>query len=79
MNTTHPACGDAVTATPTQIIPGTTAGNGLVMRLVAVLFAWHDRATQRRALGRLDEHLLRDIGIDRATAKHEAAKPFWRS
>ncbi|MBM3615542.1 MAG: DUF1127 domain-containing protein [Alphaproteobacteria bacterium] len=32
---------------------------------------------RRKTLGRLDSHLLRDIGIDRAQAQHETAKPFW--
>lgn len=31
----------------------------------------------RNQLAQLDERLLRDIGIDRATARYEASKPFW--
>ena len=31
----------------------------------------------RNQLAQLDERLLRDIGIDRATARFEATKPFW--
>ncbi len=31
----------------------------------------------RRALGRLDDHLLRDIGVGRADALAEAARPNW--
>lgn len=34
-------------------------------------------ARSRHQLAQLDERLLRDIGIDRATARFEAAKPFW--
>jgi uncharacterized protein YjiS (DUF1127 family) len=41
---------------------------------------WAARRAQRRALGELAEqsHLLADIGLTRAQALHEAAKPFWR-
>lgn len=34
-------------------------------------------ARSRRQLSQLDERLLRDIGIDRATARFEANKGFW--
>ncbi len=39
---------------------------------------WAERRRQRRALGNLDQHLLDDIGISRAAAAQEIAKPFWR-
>ena len=34
-------------------------------------------ARSRRQLAQLDERLLRDIGLDRATARIEATKGFW--
>ena len=34
-------------------------------------------ARSRRQLAQLDERLLRDIGLDRATARFEATKGFW--
>ena len=34
-------------------------------------------ARSRNQLAQLDERLLRDIGIDRATARFEAGKTFW--
>jgi uncharacterized protein YjiS (DUF1127 family) len=34
-------------------------------------------ARSRNQLAQLDERLLRDIGIDRASARFEATKPFW--
>jgi uncharacterized protein YjiS (DUF1127 family) len=34
-------------------------------------------ARSRRQLAQLDERLLRDIGLDRATARFEASKSFW--
>lgn len=47
-------------------------------RIVRRLLLRLDRSRQRRALGRLDDHLLRDIGISRAAAAREARQPFWR-
>ena len=32
---------------------------------------------QRMRLDQLDDHLLRDIGVDRRTAYWEAHRPFW--
>jgi uncharacterized protein YjiS (DUF1127 family) len=34
-------------------------------------------AKSRRQLAQLDERLLRDIGLDRGTARFEATKGFW--
>lgn len=39
---------------------------------------WRRRRKSRRDLSRLDERLLRDIGLDRCTALEEVYKPFWR-
>lgn len=43
-----------------------------------MLRGWRERMRQRRALARLDERLLRDVGITRVDAMAEANKPFWR-
>ena len=40
--------------------------------------AWISITRQRRALADLDDRLLRDVGISRYDAAHEAGKPFWR-
>jgi uncharacterized protein YjiS (DUF1127 family) len=50
----------------------------LALRGVEVLLLWQDRARQRHMLATMDDHLLRDIGLDRGTALGEAGKPFWR-
>ena len=42
------------------------------------LLAWQDRGRSRRALRGLDDHMLRDIGIDRSVAEQEGSTPFWR-
>ena len=43
------------------------------------LFVWLTRARSRRALAELDDRMLRDIGVDRATAAQEARKHFWHA
>lgn len=54
---------------------------GLRLRLRQIL-AWLRRAVevsrQRRALYRLDEGALHDLGLSRADAWQEADKPFWK-
>jgi uncharacterized protein YjiS (DUF1127 family) len=42
------------------------------------MFLWQERARERRQLAALDLRMLGDIGVDTATAKCEAEKPFWR-
>jgi uncharacterized protein YjiS (DUF1127 family) len=50
-----------------------------LIKIAEAFLAWHDRARERRALIELSDHMLRDIGISRAEACREAARPFWRS
>ena len=45
--------------------------------LAGRLWRWYDLFRQRRALARLDERMLRDIGITRLDARREALRPFW--
>ncbi len=42
------------------------------------IYRWTQRARQRRHLAQLDEHLLKDIGIEPLIAEWEANKPFWK-
>ena len=46
--------------------------------LITRLNTWYQRSRQRQQLAQLDVRQLDDIGLDRATALAEAAKPFWR-
>jgi uncharacterized protein YjiS (DUF1127 family) len=46
-------------------------------RVITALLRWHELARQRRALLSLDDHMLKDIGLSRADAAREAARPFW--
>ena len=50
----------------------------LLIGLLTRLPVWEERARQRRQLLRLDDHLLKDMGMSRADAYREAHKPFWR-
>ncbi len=40
--------------------------------------AYRDVARQRRMLAQMPDYLLKDIGVSRAEALHEANKPFWK-
>jgi uncharacterized protein YjiS (DUF1127 family) len=48
-----------------------------LLSFLQTLWLWHARARSRRHLARPNEDLLLDIGVDRASAEAEAAKPFW--
>ena len=39
---------------------------------------WRRRRNGRLELARLDERMLRDIGLTRVDAEYEINKPFWR-
>jgi uncharacterized protein YjiS (DUF1127 family) len=43
--------------------------------LIAV---WLDRARGRRRLARVDDAVLKDLGLSRVDAWQELRKPFWR-
>ncbi len=54
-------------------------GTSIASTIRVTLRLWHLRATQRPQLARLSDQKLRDIGLTRAQAEYEAAKPFWRA
>jgi uncharacterized protein YjiS (DUF1127 family) len=47
--------------------------------LLSAISEWHRRLQDRRELAGLCERSLRDIGLSRYDAFHEANKPFWRA
>ncbi|WP_299842673.1 DUF1127 domain-containing protein [uncultured Roseovarius sp.] len=61
----------------------TTGGYPLpLLARAAVQFAvivtqWDINYRTRKQLARLDDHMLRDIGIERDVACTEARRPFW--
>lgn len=54
------------------------AGRALGVQIAEMLLAWFERARQRRQLGQLSDHMLRDIGLSRADAENEVGKRFWQ-
>jgi len=38
---------------------------------------WIELQHSRHELAKLDDHMLHDIGLDRATVQEEIEKPFW--
>jgi uncharacterized protein YjiS (DUF1127 family) len=42
------------------------------------LAEWQQRVRQRRELRQMSDRELKDIGLSRADAEREAAKPGWR-
>ncbi len=49
----------------------------LLVTVALTLARWDDRRRSRRALARLDAHMLRDIGLNAPRAAAECGKPFW--
>ncbi len=50
----------------------------LALFVAVVLTKWSMRHRTRKALARLDPHMLKDIGLDPRTARHEASRMFWQ-
>jgi uncharacterized protein YjiS (DUF1127 family) len=55
-----------------------TGISGLLIRLGLQLAEWQNRTSKRKALSRLDAHLLKDIGMCPWATHSEVQKPFWR-
>ncbi|MGQ9369649.1 DUF1127 domain-containing protein [Azospirillum sp. ST 5-10] len=71
------------TGTSPSLFPATVRVLGAVVTrpllwALDAFLAANERWRQRQALLRLDDHLLKDIGITRADAEGEADKSFWR-
>jgi uncharacterized protein YjiS (DUF1127 family) len=41
------------------------------------LLLWQERFRQRRALGSLSDHMLKDLGLSRVDTGRESGKRFW--
>ncbi len=59
--------------------PALPSGRAWVGEAIETVRIWQQRARQRTELRRLDDHLLRDVGLTRAQILAEAQKPFWRA
>jgi uncharacterized protein YjiS (DUF1127 family) len=64
-------------------VPSFTLGRALALIAgsvsvgVEALITRAEIRKSRRQLAELDDRLLRDIGVDRGTARYEASKGFW--
>ena len=63
---------------PVASLPMPADRHGLYARLCRALAQWRARARSRHLLAELDEHMLRDIGIDPARVWQETGKWFWQ-
>jgi uncharacterized protein YjiS (DUF1127 family) len=52
--------------------------DGIVGRVLATLREWRRRSHDRAELAKLDDRMLRDIGLTEADAEYLSSKPFWR-
>ena len=52
--------------------------SGFLSGVCATMRKWRQRKNGRLELARLDERMLRDIGLTRVDADYEINKPFWR-
>jgi uncharacterized protein YjiS (DUF1127 family) len=59
-------CGDAAGAVATWSF-----------RVGERLQLWRERVRQRRMLGGLNDHMLKDLGLSRSDACRETGKRFW--
>lgn len=48
-------------------------------RVPGLIALWYGRWSSRRQLARMDDRMLRDIGLGPREQGREARKPFWRS
>ena len=55
-----------------------TVAHAFVVAAV-IMTKWDRRYKTRKALAKLDDHTLQDVGITRTVAHQESRKPFWRA
>ncbi len=48
-----------------------------VRNALVLIEVWRETARQRRALSRLDDRMLNDIGLTREQVTRELGRPFW--
>lgn len=68
----------ARTAPKLHLASGRATVLAVVGQLGRLVRQWDDRRRSRVALAHLDDHLIRDVGLDRAACEDEALRPFWR-
>jgi uncharacterized protein YjiS (DUF1127 family) len=64
-----------------QIVPRRAvrrSPRAVLTSILAMLQKWRRRSRQRTELARLDERMLREIGVTPGDVWREINKPFWR-
>ncbi|WP_208349551.1 DUF1127 domain-containing protein [Pseudaestuariivita rosea] len=51
----------------------------VAVAVAVTLVKWDERRRTRVALSQLDDHLLKDVGLNRDDALDEARRVFWRT
>jgi uncharacterized protein YjiS (DUF1127 family) len=59
------------------ILSALPAASGLGRLPLPPLARWWRTRRERQQLLELSDHMLRDVGLTQAQARHEAARPFW--
>jgi uncharacterized protein YjiS (DUF1127 family) len=59
-------------------VRGRAAPRRWLPNLLSRFLAWRDRARSRHLLLQLDDHMLRDVGLNRSDVDRECAKHFWQ-
>jgi uncharacterized protein YjiS (DUF1127 family) len=54
------------------------ASRALGSDIAELVLTWFERVRQRRQLGQLSDHMLKDIGLSRADVESEMNKRFWQ-
>ncbi len=60
------------------IVPARGRVPSTLCQAIDVLLLWLQRQRERRQLGALSDHMLKDIGVSRADIDVETRKMFWR-
>jgi len=79
MSTQQTMCHETTAPAPLRAGAIMSLVSNAVLRAGCTLQSWQARAQQRHDLASLSNRMLADIGVDRAAANAEAAKPFWRA
>ncbi|MEM1385043.1 MAG: DUF1127 domain-containing protein [Pseudomonadota bacterium] len=61
----------------TDVTPVVRPLRGPSIGLFGLIGHWMRVARERDRLARLNQHMLRDIGLTQAEAECEAGRPFW--
>ncbi len=67
-----------ITGRQTQFAPSFGSAKHWAVAAIQTVLRWQERTSQRRHIAGLDDRSLKDVGLSRADADSEAAKPFWQ-